>query len=344
MSSESSTPRWGRVRECGIVVCTILASTGCAPDFSPDSFISPAESTKVRDAGPDASMAEDAALRPATDARSVLAASDAGAVEDGAEGGLSVSPLPAANSTVGCNLTGKWLMTERAATNAYGTKQNIYNWFYVELQQEGAALTFTRALACGGAIIGLPPIEIRMDDSQAWPSYMQHQTLEGRKGTSDVVPDGCKVDLEQSVIVRGGTVSVYRDLSVPLPTLEQKATATEPGWEDWDQDGKPGVSMRLSGAASGTLYLVTRSWSSASGSISAGANEFWLPTKWDQARSTLGLDGSPLFNIAGSVDPDQSLYFLEFARLSAEQAAGDDSALCARVRELAPTLNPRANK
>ena len=37
-----------------------------------------------------------------------------------------------------------------------------------------------------------------------------------------------------------------------------------------------------------------------------------------------------------------SLHFVEFARLDANQASGDDAAICKAIIELAPTLTPQA--
>ncbi len=244
---------------------------------------------------------------------------------------------------MGCDLGGRWLMTERTLLSSLGIKSKIYNWYYVELQQNAGKLMFSRSLSCGASVVGTPPFVINSSDEQAWPSYLVHPSYEGRTGNSTMSATGCNVTFDRAVTIRGATFATYRDPSVPLPTLEQHATDTTPGWEDWDGDGKPGVTYRISGTATGAVYVATRVSTRADGAIAADAASFWLALTWDTERSTLGTEGSPLYATSGSPDPDPSEHYVELARLTPEQASGDASAICARVRELAPTLTPKAS-
>ncbi len=167
-----------------------------------------------------------------------------------------------------------------------------------------------------------------------------HASYEGRKGTSQVSGDGCAVSFDKMTLVRGATVEHYRDLSVPLPAAADMASGDTPGWEDWDGDDKPGISLYISGDIKGTMYAVTRTTVQASGTVASGSNAIRLPVIWNQSRSTLGIDGSPLLASDGGPDPDPAQAYVQLARLTAEQAAGAPEAICTRMRELAPTLTP----
>jgi hypothetical protein len=56
----------------------------------------------------------------------------------------------------------------------------------------------------------------------------------------------------------------------------------------------------------------------------------------------MAFDGSPLLASEAVRAANPDLHYAEYARLGPEQATGDDQAICAAVRELAPTLTPMA--
>jgi hypothetical protein len=103
--------------------------------------------------------------------------------------------------------------------------------------------------------------------------------------------------------------------------------------------------MNVTGLAVGQLYMVTRKWNAWSGAIAASASTFKLADTWDSEQSLLGYNGPSLLTAASSNtrDNDASLHFVEFARLDASQATGDDATTCAAIRKLAPTLTPNAS-
>jgi len=324
----------------------LLGTLGCAPDVAPDPYdvvtlVADASAPRPKRPTPstsDAGTPRDPEL--AEDDAEVAFPEPDPTAEVGTANGKPVTPPEAGP----CDLSGRWLMNERMLTNAVGAKQLINNWFYVELTQQGTQVVFSKSLACGTKVVGLQPVIISMDDSKAWPSYMQHDTYWGRKGTSTPADEGCNVVIEKMAIVRGATVETYRDLDQPLPTLEEPATDAVSGWEDWDDDGHPGISMRVSGTVTGMLYAATRSWTQHTGAIESNASSFVLPTLWSQERTTLGYEGSPLLTADAGRDSDATQHFVEWARLSEEQSAGDDAAKCKAVRDLAPALTPRAMK
>ena len=78
------------------------------------------------------------------------------------------------------------------------------------------------------------------------------------------------------------------------------------------------------------------------GSVTDVASAFKLPLLWDQEANVMAYDGSPLLAGSAARAADAALHFVQFARISAEQSAGDDKAICASVTKLAKTLTPEA--
>jgi hypothetical protein len=321
-------------------VLWVCASSACVSDFSPD----PHKTADEVRAGADTGV-RDAAVRDArVDARS--AAPDA---ERPADAELPTETDAAEPDPVEperrCSLAGRWIMSERYVSSALGAKQLSVSWFYLELAQQGEELTFTKSLLCGGATKGLG-IEITMDDSQAWPAYQKNTNYDGRTGSSKEGSSGCEVSFDEGTLVRAMTLSVYRDKSVALPALEQEASAGTPGWEDWDEDGKPGITMNVTGTAQGKIYTAFRTYTHDLGSFELAATSFTLEHDWVQERAVLSFDPPTAFILASPAErnPEQGGNIVELTRLADDQAMGDDDAKCEAMRALAPELTPNANK
>ena len=141
-------------------------------------------------------------------------------------------------------------------------------------------------------------------------------------------------------------MAYYRDPSQTMPGPSDKATGSTPGWEDWDDDGNPGISYHLSGVASGSAVfcVAARRTNTWLGTIGGTTHPFTVPNTPKQEEDLLGYDGSPLLTTTSSVAADRSLHFAEFARLDATQGTGDDTATCAAMRSLATTLTPHADE
>lgn len=312
----------------------LLAVSACFPDS-----VSPGDYGAAAEAG----MAPtDTTSAPSPDATpAVSQADDAGPSADGdrPDGPVTVS------TTVGCDLTGRWLATDREVSEGLGSEEADHMWFYLELSQAGSQVTVTRGLDCGEEVRSISAVGANVDYPKAWPSLLTKDPQTGRKGTSTATSSGCSVSFEKRYIVIGATVPFYDDPSQTLPTASQQATASSPGWEDWDQDGNPGVTFNVTGLAVGQLYMSSRKYNAWSGTIATGANTFKLADTWDGEQSLLGYSGPSLLSAASSNsrDSDDSLHFVDFARLDASQATGDDPTTCAAVRTLAPTLTPDAS-
>jgi hypothetical protein len=318
-----------------------LSLLACVSDLSPDPYKSNPNELPKSDAGDppkDGSAAVDSSTASATGDPPVQKPGSSEPM--GSDAGSGASPAGP------CDLTGRWIVTERNLSSAFGARQVNQGWMYAELTQTGDDLVFTKSLLCGGSTDGLI-FTVHMDDSAAWPGYQQYANYKGRKGTSKKNGSRCDIALETDALVRGMTPTVYEDQSIPLPTLQQQAMGSTPGWEDWDHDGKPGVTMVVSGSAQGNIYTAFRTFATDSGSIAASASTFILDDhQWVQERGVLAYEPPTAFLFTAPAEraPDKGANLVEFTRLSADQATGDDDAICQAIRDLAPVLTPHGTK
>jgi hypothetical protein len=294
---------------------------------------------------------EDAAvetpLRPPLASEAAPADTSPSAMNGDAQPPVREAAVPPEATTTVCDLTGRWLATEREVANGLGAQEATHIWYYLEISQSGSQARITKGLNCGGNIRPISAVGANSDYPKLWPALLTHDTQTGRTATSTTMSSGggCSVSFDKRYMVMGATVPFYEDPNQMLPTSSQQATASSPGWEDWDQDGNPGYTVNVTGFVTGQVYLATRGWSVWSGTISAGASAFKLADKWNSEQSLLGYNGSSLLTAATSATPDNnsSLHFVQLARLDASQATGDDATACAAVRSLAGTLTPDAS-
>jgi len=248
-------------------------------------------------------------------------------------------------STVGCDLSGRWLVVVHEVTTGLGAEEADHEWLYFEMSQTGSALTVTKGLSCGQNVVGISAVSANVDDPKVWPAMLEYDVETGRAGTSMTTGSGCAVSFDKFYEIVGATLAYYQNPSTTMPTSSQEATSSSPGWEDWDNDGKPGFTVNVTGLATGQIYLSSRRWNEWSGTVPTGSNTFTLPDNWDIESDLLGYNGSSLLTetAAATKDNDDSLHFVTFARLTPSQAMGDDADTCAAVRSLAPTLAPQAS-
>jgi hypothetical protein len=323
----TATRRLAKPVNAAVLLACNLAAAACVPDSVAPGYYA----------------ADDAEA----DARAAVAMVDAldAAPPVMAEGGDAAAAPPIDASAAGpCDLTGRWLLTTREVATAIGAVEAAHTWRYCELTQSGSQVTVSKGLDCGADVRGVSSVAANVDYPKAWPALLQHNTDTGRRGTSAETASGCAVTFEKRYQVSGASAS-YADPSQTLPTSTQQATSNNPGWEDWDQDGNPGFTMNVTGLVTGQIYIVTRAWSAWSGSIAARATTFTLADDWNTEQDLLGYNAPPLLEqaTAGVKDGDASQHFTVFARLGAAQATGDDTAICASIRSLAPTLAPSAS-
>ncbi len=249
------------------------------------------------------------------------------------EGG-SVGPKSA------CDLTGRWIASDHQVLNGLGAQEAAHVWYYFELTQNGDVGSITKGMDCGENVSAISAVGANETSTKAWPAYQAKIVLAGRKFTSTASGSGCTVTFDKAYQVIGATVPYYLDPSTTMPTASQQATGSTPGWEDWDNDGNPGVTQNSTGLVTGQLYLAARRSTIWSGPISASPSTFKLTDDWTNDPDDLGYNGSSLLTTQAGKDSNTSLQFIEFARLSATQATGSNDSICMAIRSLAPTLTP----
>jgi hypothetical protein len=247
------------------------------------------------------------------------------------------------SSRSACDMSGRWLVTRHEVADGLGQLQTAHSWLYYEIEQQGDQFTVKKGLNCGHGVVQRTLLGANVDMHLSWPSVLLKSRDDGRAGTSKAGSAGCDVHFDKITRSEGVTVPYYNDPSIPLATMNQQATGTTPGWEDWDNDGHPGITMFLSGGISGEIYAAVRSYNELSGTAPDTTHTLKLADVWDQTENVLGYNGSPALTSTGVRASDATFHFAELARLGASQATGDDTAICAALRMLAPTLTPNAS-
>ncbi len=251
------------------------------------------------------------------------------------ESGVATSPE--------CDLNGRWLLSQHVVATALGQKQASHNWFYYEVVQAGDAVTVVKGLHCGYVVNKVSTFGASVSSEKAWPAILKHCSSTGRKGTFKKSGGSCSFGLGRERVVRGATLPYYLDPSKPLPRKAEQAGASNPGWEDWEPDLKPGITLSITGTAAGDLYLVQRDWTQFDGTVGQNSSKFMVPLTWDTEASVLGSTNS-IIETQGVPDSDGSLHYVWWAKLGAGQATGTDSEICEAVRTLKGTLVPEADK
>jgi len=273
----------------------------------------------------------------------------------GSGGQVGGASAPELEPHTDCDITGKWISVRRtlsAAVSAEGILQSAHNWGYWQFEQEGAEAVTVKGLRCGFQLVSRSTtFATDITVSQAiWDAETTHSRNDGRRATYGATDgDECHLHIEQRYVVRGATVDYFIDPSVDLAEAETPATATSPGWEDWDGDGHPGVTFRLSGLASGELYVAQRDWHEYEGTTPRGADKFEVGVIWNTEQVTLGKDPEqlPSADSISSTDPDEN--FIWFARVDGLEQwdvdeNADDLEICVRVREIKDRLLPEGNR
>jgi hypothetical protein len=272
---------------------------------------------------------------------------DAGSADAGAPDDTGASPSSRGDAMAGsCDMSGRWLVAQRVLADAIGQKQASHNWYYYEITQTADKVTITKGLHCGFEVVPISTLAATVDSQGAWPSILTHDSDTGRSGTMSVTSSGCYLGIEKRYTVRGATVSFYSDPNQTMPTASQQASGSTPGWEDWDMDGNPGITFIVSegGSNLGNLYCAQRDWNQFEGAVAFGSTTFSVPVTWGSEQDALGYSGSSLVTESATPDADPSQHYVWFAKLGPTQATGDDTAICAAIRALIPTLAPGAVK
>jgi hypothetical protein len=208
--------------------------------------------------------------------------------------------------------------------------------------QQAEAFTISKGLLCGDDAAGDGGLSVNVDFRASWAMTASKVSFAGRKGTSTPAAAGCQIELEPWYEVKGASVPYYLDPDVALPTADQAASGAAPGWEDWDNDGNPGITGTLTGAITGKIFIAPRKWTSVSG-VADITSTFTLPLQWNVEPNVMSYDGTPLLASEAAKAADSKLHFVQFARVTPEQVpSSDDAQICKSIVELAPLLTPQA--
>jgi hypothetical protein len=247
-----------------------------------------------------------------------------------------------------CDISGRWILTTHLVTDAFFAQQSAMVFHYYEIAKQGDGFEIAKMMRCGDIARGAGAVTVEIESEDAWEETRKRVSEIGRPVSSTAVAGGCDVHFGKWVTARGVTLPHYLDLSIPLPTVAQQASAdgATPGWEDWDADGQPGVSVVLTGDVQGRLFVSPRIEWEYRATVPNTMTTFRLLIDWKQEQNVMAW--MPMEDLTLGLTADNAanpeLHFAEAARLTADQATGDDAAICAAIRELAPALTPNASQ
>jgi hypothetical protein len=255
-------------------------------------------------------------------------------------GSTATTPTQPAAGSAGCDLTGRWIVTYHLVNDALGEPQYTHYYHYFEIDQQGDTFTVTKGALCDYDSVGVGAFAATSSFSGARDVVAERVNYSGRKGSSVVDPGGCKIDFDEWFTVIGASTPYYLDPDVALPSAEEMASGDTPGWEDWDEDGNPGITGQVSGIVTGKVFVAPRLRTSFGGVVASIDSAFQMRTDWVSEPNVMAYDGTPLLGSEAVRAADPTLHFTEMARLADDQAVGDTKAICASILELAPELTP----
>jgi hypothetical protein len=163
-----------------------------------------------------------------------------------------------------CSMQGLWAVRMTTYNQSLATSV-VANWYYLEITQEGEAFEVVDSLDCGYGMQSVGASGIT--SAAAIDAFSAHNSQVGRRGTSARSGSHCDLAFARFWSVRGANEASYlpeghddaRSIdelreAVPLPSAEHSS-----GQEDWDHDGKPGVSLLI--GSNDARYSTSRDWS-----------------------------------------------------------------------------------
>ncbi len=261
-------------------------------------------------------------------------------------------------SSADCDMNGVWISTQRTQSIALGGAilQSEHMYFLWEVEQHGEDFLVTRGLRCGYRNVDQGsslPTHVTVSEPAFWNGNTTHMSDTCRGGTFRSDGAGsCDFSLDRSTYVRGASPGFFNDMAnALLPTVEQPAACgDEPGWEDWDEDGEPGVTLVVVGVASITMHVAQRGWTEATGSTDADSPHFAVPLDWDFEQQIIATTPRDMtipptenFATANVDDHQQAFHRLGDSELAVLDGL-DDLGQCELVREWAPILIPELEK
>jgi hypothetical protein len=184
-------------------------------------------------------------------------------VDAGPEAQIPAPPMP---KDPDCDMNGIWAGRQTTRSEALLAGQFANNWYYLEYEQRGEDVVVTKHWNCGLEVQGSATVKVSRPTAEA---LLAHNSQVGRKGKMYKDTTGkCHFEMERWWSARGVTEARF----VPTPrnatlSLAQVAAATPlpvparpDGAEDWENDGKLGMAVQISGILSGVRNTVQRDY------------------------------------------------------------------------------------
>ena len=267
---------------------------------------------------------------------------------------------PGIAADAACDMNGVWIAESRTLTVAVNeaVQQAGHTLFYYEIEQHGTDTLTTKLLRCGVRISdagGSLETGIEMVTPVLWDAVMGKNRYGCLQGTYAMGDSACDGDFGILWLVRGLSPH-FLDPSTDLEGLTQSDSADwpgTPGWEDWDEDGKPGITLTATGIANFDMHVGQRGWNHVHGTTEGSAGHFRMPVDWEQSQVILSTT-PPDFPVPPQLQapaPRPFEHYQIFHKLDEAMLkklgelvdrAGDDldaadRAICAQVRTWSPT-------
>lgn len=252
-----------------------------------------------------------------------------------------------------CDLTGTWAIRVWTINVALGVPACSNNYYYLEIEDSGDTFTATRGASCTFEVVRGASVTLtdftqeallrRSEDSliAADPSipadFNNSQT--GRSGTYR--PDGnggCEFAIDRWWLVRGADFESYlpaksdyatATIANPMATSPLPNQQTPAGNEDWDEDGKPGISLATSSPAQGTRYVAQRDFTEAALTRVVGNDDrFDVRMQFNNSEGLLGTSpGAEILNQASlAAEPGDNLgHVMTWVRLDNDMPSGNEN-------------------
>jgi hypothetical protein len=226
--------------------------------------------------------------------------------------------IPAEEPDPACDLTGHWAVEKVTVSAAVGinVQATTRNHMYYHIVQDGEDFEIVDSLDCNLAV-DAPVLNVTIG-SQTREALRCLVNSNGRTGTSSVNEEQCEIHFETHYTVRGlSPMEYWLDDDWATETMEAAAPTKDapampncscdmqscecddtgrhdpgtdtPGWEDWERDGTPGITLR---PGNSRWHVHMRDWdrflgSTAQGSDEAPLDELELEVEWWNAQGLM---------------------------------------------------------